>query len=438
MRVLILGLGQYPQGSGVEAAVYFAKRGDDVIVTDLKSKEDLATNVKRLSVYPNVRFVLGEHRVEDVRAADVVVPNPRVRPDSPFFAEALRLGKTIESDISLFLAACKAPVIGVTGTRGKSTTSTLIAEMLKADGRRTWLGGNILVSPLAFLSKVKASDWVVLELSSWQLELTGRKGVSPAYAVWTNLMRDHLNTYAGMEEYGEAKAQIFRHQDQDGVVFLPADKAFGVYAESAPGEVVRVGATRGEATKIVESVRLKIAGEHNKRNATFAVAAAKYVGVSVSAIKKTLKTFPGLPNRQEEVALIKGVRYINDTTSTTPDATIAALKAFTKSGAAIHLIFGGSDKELDFEEVAKLVKRVKPTIYLLPGTAREKIVAAFAKAKVRWIDVEHLQDAMKRISVAAKKGDIVLLSPGCASFGLFKNEFDRGEQFVKLVKKIKG
>lgn len=437
MRVLILGLGQYPHGSGVEAAVYFAKRGDEVVVTDLKTKEDLAVNVKRLSVYPNVRFVLGEHCLEDVRAADVVVPNPRVRPDSPFFAEALRLGKAIESDISLFLSACKAPVIGVTGTRGKSTTSTLIAEMLKADGRRVWLGGNILVSPLTFLSKVKPSDWVVLELSSWQLELTGRKGVSPAYAVWTNLMRDHLNTYVGMEEYGEAKAQIFRHQNQDGVVFLPRDKAFDAYAESAPGQVIRVGGRGAEAAKIVSATHLKILGEHNQRNAEFATAVARESGVSAAVIKKTLRAFSGVPHRQEEVAVIKGVRFIDDTTSTTPDATIAALKSFTQRGKTVHLIFGGADKELEFTEVAKVMKRTKPVIYLLPGTAREKIAAAFADAKVRWVDVENLPDVMRRISSAAKRGDVALLSPGCASFGLFKNEFDRGEQFVKLVKKLK-
>ncbi len=435
-RVLILGLGQYPHGSGVEAAVFFAKRGDGVVVTDLKSAKELSANVKRLSKYKNVRFVLGEHRLEDVRGAEIVVPNPRVRSDSPFFQEALRLGKTIESDISLFLSACKASVIGVTGTRGKSTTSTLIAEMLKTDGRRVWLGGNILVSPLTFLSKVRASDWVVLELSSWQLELTGRKGVSPSYAVWTNLMRDHLNTYAGMEEYGEAKAQIFRHQNQDGIVFLPMDKSFSAYADSAPGQVIRVGGEQTDAAGIVNSVHIKILGEHNKRNAEFAVAVAREVGVSMANIKKTLRTFPGVPHRQEEIAVIKGVRYINDTTSTTPDATIAALKTFIGRNS-IHLIFGGTDKELEFEEVAKVMKRTKPLIYLLPGTAREKIVKALTKAKVVWSDALSLQDAMTHITSHVVRGDLVLLSPGCTSFGSFKNEFDRGEQFVKLVKKLK-
>ncbi len=433
MQVLILGLGQYPHGSGVEAAVYFAKRGDTVVVTDLKEKEALKKNVKRLSTYPNVRFVLGEHRLEDVRAADVVVPNPRVRPNSSFFQEAVRLGKTIESDVSLFLSACPAPVVGVTGTRGKSTTATLIAEMLKADGRHVWLGGNILVSPLTFLSKVKEMDWVVLELSSWQLELTGRKGISPRYAVWTNLMRDHLNTYANMAEYAEAKAQIFRHQDHEGLVLLSAERQFKIYADTAPGEVLRVGLPKSEACRIVETTKMKVRGVHNEQNAVSAVTMVRALGVDVATIKRVLREFPGLPNRQEEIAYIDGVRYINDTTSTTPDATIAALLCFAPH--TIHLIFGGADKALDFKEVAKMIRRIRPHVYLLPGTAHEKICHAFTLAKIRWQDTSNLSEAMRGIFGLVKRGDVVLLSPGCASFGLFTNEFDRGEQFCKLVKK---
>ncbi len=431
MKVLILGLGQYPHGSGVEAAVFFAEQGAELVVTDLKSKQDLSDNVKRLSSYKNIRFVFGEHRLEDVAWADIVVPNPRVRPESPYVQEALRLGKVIESDISLFLAHCPAAVIGVTGTRGKSTTSTLIAEMLKADGRTVYLGGNILISPLVFLSQVKKTDWVVLELSSWQLELTGRKGVSPRYAVWTNLMRDHLNTYSSMEEYAEAKAQIFRHQHADDVVVLPADKAFTPYAQSAAGEVIRVGKKTDAARLLVEKTKVKLLGEHNKQNAAFAVALCQRLRVRASAIKSVLTTFAGLPNRLEEIANKNGVRYINDTTSTTPDATIAALEAFASS--PIHLIFGGADKELEFEEVVSVIKRVKPRIYLLPGTAHEKIKKVFTRAKISWIEVSDLAEVFAHLKHQTKKGDIVLLSPGCASFGLFKNEFDRGDTFRRLV-----
>lgn len=336
-----------------------------------------------------------------------------------------------------------------------------------------WLGGNILVSPLTFLSDVKNDDWVVLELSSWQLEITGDKGISPPVAVWTNLMRDHLNTYPGMEEYAEAKAQIFRHQTQDGLVFLPSDKSFDVFANSAPGQVIRFGKKGDKAAQIVQSIKLKMIGEHNVTNAIIAATVALELGVPVSAIKKVLKSFPGLPNRLEFVGTVNGIRFINDTTATTPDATIAAVKALTPTKGttpppsphhggggsdrisllheegrggvrSLHLLFGGADKELEFDELARVisditrfalpVSRYTIQVYLFPGTAHEKITRTFKSNHVAYQDMEDMKAAMQTIKKSAKRGDVVLLSPGCASFGLFKNEFDRGEQFKKLVK----
>ncbi|HWR00064.1 MAG TPA: Mur ligase family protein, partial [Candidatus Methylomirabilis sp.] len=201
-RVLILGLGQYPKGSGVSAALLFARLGARVTVTDLKTRKELTANVKRLSRYKNVRFVLGRHRLEDVRRAEIVVANPRVRPSSKELALAQRLGVPVTSDVALFLERCPAPVIAVTGTRGKSTTSSLIASIMSGAGKTAWLGGNILVSPLTFLSKVKPRHVVILELSSWQCESLG-SSKAPHIAVVTNLMRDHLNTYEGMDDYAE-------------------------------------------------------------------------------------------------------------------------------------------------------------------------------------------------------------------------------------------
>lgn len=426
MKVLILGLGQYPKGSGIAAALFYARKGDEVRVTDKKTEKDIATNVKQLKKFPNVTFVLGEHRAEDVKWADVIVRNPRVRPSSSEMQLASKLGKKIESDISLFLERCPCPVIGITGTRGKSTTTSLIAEMLKATGKRVWIGGNILVSPLTFLSHVKKADLVVLELSSWQLEVMGQHGVSPHLAVITNIMRDHLDTYENAEAYAEAKAQIFRHQTPEDVVFLPADKAFNEYAKEAPGSVVRVG------TKV--GVTMKLLGEHNERNAAFAVAVARAMGVKMPAIKRVLKSFNGLPNRLETIATIRGVRYVNDTTATTPDGTIAALRALAPLSKQIHLIAGGADKMLEFDEVAAVIKKTKADITLFEGTAFEKFAAALKKKRVPFQKVSSMKDAVAYHREHAIKGDTILLSPGCASFGLFKNEFDRGEQFVKIAK----
>ena len=187
-RVLVLGLGQYPQGSGVTAALLFARLGARVTVTDLKTKKELAKNVKRLARFKNVRFALGGHRLEDVRRAELIVANPRVRPASKQLALARRLNIPATSDIALFLDRCPAPVIAVTGTRGKSTTSALIASIMRASGKKVWLGGNILVSPLTFLSKVRSDHVVVLELSSWQCESLS-KSKAPRVAVATNPAR---------------------------------------------------------------------------------------------------------------------------------------------------------------------------------------------------------------------------------------------------------
>lgn len=431
MNVLILGLGQYPKGSGVAAALHFAKAGDQVIATDLKTKEQLAENVKQLSKYKNVRFKLGKHDPKDIAWAHLIVRGPSVRATSKEMKLARKLGKAVTSDLALFLEACPCPVIGVTGTRGKSTTTAMIHEILwsSKQWREVWLGGNILVSPLTFLPYVKPTDLVVLEMSSFQLEGTGDAGVSPNIAVWTNLMRDHLNMYPSMVEYGEAKAQIFRHQDADDVAFLPSDKSFNEYATEAPGKVVRV-----KKSKFV----LSIPGEHNQMNASFAAAVAKELGVSASKIRSALKAFKGLPNRIETIAVKKGIRFVNDTTATTPDGTMAALRALVQPASrktqTTHLIFGGADKELDFTEIAKYFKSRKDVhVYLLEGTAKKKIRKAGIDGE--WFD--SLDEVFERIKLLAKTGDTVLLSPGCASFGLFNNEYHRGEEFKKRVKKWK-
>lgn len=438
MKVLILGLGRYPKGSGVAAALYFAKRGDDVTVTDLKTAEELAANIGRLKKYKNVRFVLGRHRLEDIRKADLVVRNPGTRKDSRELVEARKRGIPLASDVTVFLQHCPAQVVAVTGTRGKSTTATLLAGILEASGnyRRVWLGGNILVSPLTFLNQVKADDVVVLELSSWQLESTGEAGISPLVALWTNLMRDHLNTYADMAEYAEAKAQIFRHQKPGDIAFLPFGKDFDAYAESAPGRVYRWGKKQSAEERLVNEVKLKIPGEHNKQNAAAAAAVALELQVRPAVIKRVLRHFSGVANRQEPIAKKGSITFINDTTATTPDATIAAVRAFSRQGK-LHLIFGGADKELEFKEVAKELKKSGVDVVVLPGTAHDKIAAAFKNARLTYEDVSTLREAVLKLYRRAKKGDFILLSPGCASFGLFKNEFDRGKQFERVVMSLR-
>lgn len=455
-NVLILGLGQFPKGSGISAALYALKMGAHLRVTDKKSAKDLEANVKRLKKFRGIEYIFGEHREQDIIWADIIIRNPGIRNSSPELALARRLGKQIESDISLFLAACPALTVGITGTRGKSTTTTLVYEMLQAHGkRRAWLGGNILVSPLTFIDKVKPDDVVVLELSSWLLETTGEVGLSPQIACITNLMRDHLNTYDSMEAYGEAKAQIFRHQGPEGIAVLNADDAFcRERIEEVPGTVKTFSAKKKKAVsawltpealwikqgnedvELISRKKLRVFGEHNAMNLLAAALVAQAAGASLKSIRSVMANFSGIPDRQEILQSIRGVTYINDTTATTPDGVIAALRAIPPRFAHSYFIMGGNDKELEFEDFAKQVKKTKPTILLLPGNASDKMAALFELKKIPYTLVDNLTEAVQAASQMAKKGDAVVLSPGGTSFGQFKNEFDRGNQFRALVKKL--
>ncbi|TAL20529.1 UDP-N-acetylmuramoyl-L-alanine--D-glutamate ligase [Patescibacteria group bacterium] len=452
-RVLIFGLGLYPQGSGAAAARFFVRAGAKVTVTDLKTKKELLPALRRLRGI-KATYILGRHRLEDVERADLIVKNPGVPANSPYLLRARAKGIPITSDTALFFRYCPAPIIGVTGTRGKSTTSALIAETLKADRRRTWLGGNIKISPLDFLEKARAGDWVVLELSSWMLESLDLERRSPRIAVFTNLLRDHLNTYKNMNDYGRAKSAIFRHQDRGDTAVLSWDNPWtrrlarrapgrrvwtsiksrppgdAVYLDA--GKIVEVGGGRRQTIASAASVTLK--GEHNLENVLCAVAAARAAGAPLSAIQQALRGFRGLPDREEPVGVFGGVRFVNDTTATTPDATIAALRALGKDQKLV-LIAGGRDKELLFDELARELPRFVKVLVTLPGSATEKLVSSIrrAKSKLPIYRAADMRSAVRASRDYAKPGELVLLSPGAASFGLFINEFDRGEQFKKEV-----
>ena len=454
-KVLIAGLGLYKHGSGISAAKFFAKSGAKVLVTDLKTRKELSASIKELKGL-KIQYVLAKHRVPDFKNADIIIKNPGMRRNSPYVLAAKKAGKQIESDITIFFKHCPAKIIGITGTRGKSTTAALLAEMLKKK-YKTFLGGNIKVSPLNFLHKVKRGDWVVTELSSWMVEDLNDKKMSPHIAIITNVMRDHLNTYPSLKAYQEAKAMIFRHQTKDDYVVLNRDNAvtkrFGrrvpsqrfwfskKYFKEENGAMVQgermIFRDDGRVWKVAAKKDVLLAGEHNLYNALAAMCAAKILRVACAKVRATLRTFKGLDSRQELVRTIDRVKYFNDTTATTPDACIAALKALGKNKNII-LIAGGADKKLIFKQWAGEVKKHVKTIILLEGKASDKMIAELKKNKVQILKiVKSMDKAVKLAKANAKPGDIVLLSPGAASFGLFINEFDRGERFHKAVRSLR-
>jgi len=340
-----------------------------------------------------------------------------------------------------------------------------LGEMIAASGCAAYVGGNMKVSPLNFLGKLKRDHRrgqcaaIALELSSWLLEGWKSEGIAPTVAVVTNIFPDHLNTYPSYDDYINAKAEIFASQDKDGAVVLNRENPITRrLAAKAPGKVywfskkpfagkgvfVRRGwivwKDKKEETIARAGSSKHLAGEHNLENILAAVAAAKIIGIDKKAIVAALGSFKGLPDRQEFIRTYRGVDYINDTTATSPDGVIAALHRFGGKDKKIVLIAGGKDKELEYAGLAREVKKHVSSLILFEGTASEKLIAEMRRTGYERDIATAVKDMKSAVQLAERESDpggIVLLSPGAASFGLFKNEFDRGAQFVKAVKALK-
>ena len=443
-RVLVMGLGL--QGSGMAAARYAAQQGALVRVTDMKSPEVLAPSVQALAGLP-IEFILGRHREEDFMWADMVIRNPGVPRSSPYLLLAQQHGARIEMEIALFFLACPGHILGVTGTRGKTTTASLLYEILRASGAPTLLGGNVAgVETLSLLPQIKPETQVVLELSSWQLEGLAPHAISPEIAVMTNIYPDHLNTYNGMEDYAEAKANIFRHQSPQGKAIFNYDNPWTRrFGEEAPGQTWFTSLERGGSfahgsQEIVPFpfTDTPLAGKHNLENILLATTTARLLGIADETIAETVRKFRGIPHRLEDVRELNGVRFVNDSASTTPVAGRVGLEAFN---APIVLVAGGNTKHLPLEQwPARIIERCRDVV-LLPGSGTDELLPALHEEvqrqnvpdPVRGIFSDFTQALDKAVALA-RPGDVLLLSPGFTSFGMFLNEFDRGDQFVKYVR----
>jgi UDP-N-acetylmuramoylalanine--D-glutamate ligase len=457
-RVLLIGLGLH--GGGVATARWLVTHGARLTVTDSKPADQLAPSLQKLRGL-SIAYVLGRHRIADVRAADLIIQNPGVPNDSPLMREARRLHKPIHNEASLFFSVCPAPIIGVTGTRGKSTTADLIATLLRSNTSKkgkVWLGGNIRIPMLDFVDRIRPRDVVVLELSSWQLEGTAAYHQHPQIAVITNVYPDHLSRYSGMANYAKAKAGILRWQTADEYAVVNRENAYtAAIGKAAPGQVSwfgkKLSSTQDgayiknksvmvrQANKeiVVASVGdMQLLGAHNLENVLAAVIVARLYGVTVSAIRKTLKAYRGLPDRLEIVGTYRGVTYINDTTASSPDGVVAALRAVGArwSGRRIVLIAGGADKGIPTAAYATLrqeIKRHCRGLVLFTGAGSKKI----GRPAVPSIEgVGTMVEAVGLARTFARRGDVILLSPASASFGLFVHEFARGEEFRVAARTI--
>ncbi|HEX5440012.1 MAG TPA: UDP-N-acetylmuramoyl-L-alanine--D-glutamate ligase, partial [Ktedonobacterales bacterium] len=346
-------------------------------------------------------------------------------------------------------------IAGITGTRGKSTTTTLLHHILTVAGKKPFLGGNLgQIETLSLLPAITPDDWVVLELGNWMLEGLHTIRRSPRLAIFTNLLPDHLNAYDDMEDYGAAKSSIFRYQGPDDVAFFNADNAYTLrYGQEAPaGEVWYYSPEQQTAWRrdqpddqrpfrYVGAIRLR--GAHNLGNVQAATLAAEWIGVDHETIARAVTSFPGVPHRLEVIRMVNGVTWVNDSASTAPMAGVAALRSFDQP---IVLIAGGNSKNLDPAEFAAEAARRAKHIVLLAGNASDEFAEALraaARTQGRAGDFlegpyDSLPYAIERARAAASPGDVALLSPGFTSFGMFLNEFDRGDQFRALVQALSG
>ena len=442
-----MGLGLH--GGGLESVRYLLDSGAKVTCTDLRSEEELKPSLAALAG-KDVRFVLGRHSREDFDDADIIVKNPAVPADSHW----IKGRKNIETDISLFLKASDSPILAVTGSKGKSTVVTALHHILKQVHPGTRLGGNIAVSPLSFLQELKSEDPVVLELSSWQLaDLRGRGVLRPSIACITNLMHDHQNRYDRFEDYEADKAVIFENLDPGSRAVFPDDAYGRKWAADVGKQAVLIGADdggsaggvgvqldekgrgwfiEGNTRELILPETLRVPGEPFRINMLFASTMARLWGCKPAQVVGAQRSFTGVPYRMELFMKRRGLSFYDDTAATIPDATAAAVLAIN---GPVILIAGGTDKELDFsplDAIAGIPKRV----ILLKGTATDSMIPRMKSAgTVIEGPFDDMGNAVEAAVRAAEPGDAVLLSPGAASFGMFRHEFERGDAFKEACRR---
>lgn len=425
-KITVMGLGLL--GRGVGDVAFMAGCGANLTVTDLKSAEELSGSLERLKIFPDIKYVLGEHRIEDFQTADMIVKAAGIPLDSPHIAEAQRNGIPVYMSTALFahLAGKGVRLIGVTGTRGKSTVTTMIYNALVRSGFKTHLGGNVRgVSTLSLLPETGDKDIVVLELDSWQLQGFRDVKISPHIAVFTNLMPDHMNYYKDdMDRYFYDKAGIFAHQGE-GDTLIAGPKVAPKIEALKPATPVTV------PPPLPADWKLSVPGEHNRQNAALARCALQAVGVDGSVIREALESYAGIEGRLNLIADIGGVKIYNDSNSTTPEAVIAALRSFPE-GTAL-LLAGGTDKNLSLEAMAAEVRDKARKVALLAGNGTERLAPLLPGVPV----FGTLEEAFTYLAESARTGDNLIFSPGFASFGPFKNEYDRMDRFTDIVSRYK-
>ncbi|GIW64847.1 MAG: UDP-N-acetylmuramoylalanine--D-glutamate ligase [Patescibacteria group bacterium] len=432
-KVLVVGLGL--QGGGVGVAKFFAELGAKVTVTDKKNETQLADSIEKLKKY-SINYSLGGHRTEDFLNSDIIFKGPGVPWSLKEIVEAEKKGIPIEMEMA-FVARCfPGKIIGITGTRGKSTTTNLIYKLLKDNGFETLLGGGLPgISNLEYLKKANNNTWLVAELSSWSLSGFHKKKISPHIAVFTNFYPDHLNYYQNMDDYLFDKKAIFMYQKASDYLVINKKLLNFLDKNSIKSKVLTF------SSNDVQENFENLTGDHNKENIAAVLKVVEILNIEKTKAINTISNFQSLPFRQQIIAKKQNVIFVNDTTSTTPTATIYAIKRF--SDKPMILILGGNSKNLPFEKLIEELNNPQiKKIFLLAGSFTDEILPFLEEKyqeKISKKIYDNLQLAIKEAFLEAKKinNDVYLVfSPGATSFAMFNNEFHRGEEFNKIVNKL--
>lgn len=450
--VAIMGMGV----SNTPLIKYLLDLDVNITVFDKKTEEELGKALIEEYVLQGINFSLGEDYLDNLHGYDVIFRTPGMRPDFPAIQKELERGARLTSEIEMLIELCPSKIIAVTGSDGKTTTTTLIHKMLVEEGHHCYLGGNIGTPIFAQIDEMRPEDIIVLELSSFQL-MTLEK--SPNIAVVTNVSPNHLDVHKSYEEYIDAKKNIFKYQKEGDMVVLNYDNEIThEFANEIENEIIffstKAKLDNGvileddeikivkdkEKISVIDTKEILLLGRHNIENACTAIAAVKDL-VTIESIQNVLTTFRGVEHRMEFVRELDGVRWYNDSIGSSPTRTIAGLASFKEK---VVLIAGGYDKHLDYEDMGKyIVDHVK--VLILMGQTKDKIkIATINEIKNRGGDIElpifeceNLEETVKIASEATTSGDIVFFSPASASFDMFKNFVERGNKFKDLVKDLK-
>jgi len=439
-KVTIMRIGLL--GRGIGDAAYMAEAGAEILVVDDAPEEIMQPAVDVLSGYSNISFKFGPYDNADFENRDFILVGAGAPLDLPCLRHADEVGVPLKQSAALFAELSHVPIIGVTGTRGKSTVVHMIHHVLsEVTGEKVLLGGNVRgVSNLQLLKEVSEDSLCVMELDSWQLQGFGWVGISPQVAVFTNFMEDHLNYYErggktkdeAMDFYFQDKAQIFLHQEDGGVlvttpeVFARAEKLDYHFKQ----EVLLA-----DLSILPEDMLLAMPGEHNRLNASLAYLALKATGLEDEEIFEALASFKGVEGRLEYVGVTeKAVGIYNDNNATTPQATIMGLKAVGDTERKnVILIAGGADKNIDIDKLAEVISSYCKEVVLTPGNGTDKLVSALEGKNIIPVLVANLKEAVEKSLSLAESGDIILFSPAFASFAQYKNEYERNDEFLGLI-----